>query len=519
MLNLILIFFSLMASPQSSKEPMITDRLDVSNYQASQGCDSSTNVTLYSEGKPLVNTGQQDQDGILTCYANAASLMIKSINPDLPVPSFHDIASYNNIKDGGNDQYKDFEWGSTCKVIQKIQNEMGANPALCSDHIFEFTPLQDELIYPIYNMVNNKNNPKELEEAVINFSNFIKKNEAPSKEGECSENIKSAYVQSYITESASLFDKDNGCDQKIKKYLNENKISLAWKVVNESMRISDSSGSTLEKKIVHFFKKYNYETYSSSIGSTIPLNYDAITNQLSEDIKTVNKKLWENILNTHPDCNNSDRRNLLVDNTQFFINSLYNSCYPKWTHWVQNYNSKKSECTMLPYQFADLVKIGDQLTLLSGIDKSSSRGILGQMVDLYCPNKSVYKMDKYKCQEAEIHANNSKKMLEVIRSSLEKNRALTIYTCSSIFINGIKSLYPGCANHAVTITGHKCLDGRPKIFITNSMGILCDEDEKSKKIFECEKDSNGITTGRAWVDYEYLIHPGGVYLNYFEDIK
>lgn len=69
---------------------------DLQNHNgACSSNKSSSPLSLYDKGNTLHGTKQQDQDGLSTCYANTASLIIKSYNPVLPTPSYLDIASFN----------------------------------------------------------------------------------------------------------------------------------------------------------------------------------------------------------------------------------------------------------------------------------------------------------------------------------------------------------------------------------------------------------------------------------------
>jgi hypothetical protein len=81
-------------------------------------------------------------------------------------------------------------------------------------------------------------------------------------------------------------------------------------------------------------------------------------------------------------------------------------------------------------------------------------------------------------------------------------------TCSSLFYDDVKQKYAGCSNHSVTATGFKCHEGRLKLEVSNSWGIACADSPEQKNLFECQRDQDGLTNGRSWVDYDYLSDQG-----------
>jgi len=63
-----------------------------------RNCEEKT-VKLNAEGGPLENIGIQDQDGLATCFANTASLMLSASLPNHPKVSFLDLALLQSSAD------------------------------------------------------------------------------------------------------------------------------------------------------------------------------------------------------------------------------------------------------------------------------------------------------------------------------------------------------------------------------------------------------------------------------------
>lgn len=102
------------------------------------------------------------------------------------------------------------------------------------------------------------------------------------------------------------------------------------------------------------------------------------------------------------------------------------------------------------------------------------------------------------------HKDSAKNIVQ----ELKKGHAVPISTCGSMYKDSEKQNYPNCKNHSVTATGYKCVNGQLKIEMTNSWGIDCTEDKSKLNLFECQKDSDGITNGRSWVDFNYMSNQG-----------
>lgn len=110
--------------------------------------------SLTDKDEKLANHKTQDQDGLGTCYANAASVMLKSVLPEAPDVSYTHAAivgssqanwkegkgeyvrKFKSNKKGVKDEYEDFTSGGTmCSTFNALQKNGGA--CAKSDSILE----------------------------------------------------------------------------------------------------------------------------------------------------------------------------------------------------------------------------------------------------------------------------------------------------------------------------------------------------------------------------------------------
>lgn len=188
------------SSNVSSRYSYTQDELNRFNRPDDLGeCSSGNNkaISLFDEGNTLHNEFTQDQDGLGTCYANSASIVMSSYNPELPMPSYLDIASYNP-EDNKNNYI--FDGGWTCKVMETIKAK---NVSLCENGLLENQPkgIQDKILYKLYDSFDKYGLTKEQARNILNmYSDYLEENPRPTSIG-CAEagklNIKS-YVQSQI---------------------------------------------------------------------------------------------------------------------------------------------------------------------------------------------------------------------------------------------------------------------------------------------------------------------------------
>lgn len=141
----------------------------------------SHHVSLFDEGKSLSSHKVQDQDGLGTCYANAASTVLKSVLPGNPDISYaHAAIKGSNSKSKGwktNSKYiesnKDlyYEGGYVCETIENMKKEGGACPkdlSLTENHELFSVSVQETLYKGLgkyFDELNKvKKNPKKFDE-------------------------------------------------------------------------------------------------------------------------------------------------------------------------------------------------------------------------------------------------------------------------------------------------------------------------------------------------------------------
>lgn len=98
-------------------------------------CEEGTQTSLFEETRPLRDHVTQDQDGLGTCYANAASVLMKSALKNHPDVSYiHAAMTVNAAKPSfiqGDD--KSFTWGgNVCDTVNAVAAAGGACPKAAS---------------------------------------------------------------------------------------------------------------------------------------------------------------------------------------------------------------------------------------------------------------------------------------------------------------------------------------------------------------------------------------------------
>jgi hypothetical protein len=107
--------------------------------------------------------------------------------------------------------------------------------------------------------------------------------------------------------------------------------------------------------------------------------------------------------------------------------------------------------------------------------------------------------------------------------SINSNKAIGLSVCTGFMQSNTLTTTSYCQNedtgidkhnnHAMTVSGYKCVNGKIMYELLNSWGVnSCPEpakneikDQKQNLLMSCVKDSNGNLTGRFYVDEEYLI--------------
>lgn len=621
---------------------------------ASEYCQGTTSpVSLYDKGKALYGVKSQDQDGLETCYANVASLVIKSYNPTKPVPSYLDIASYNN-----NDENKyDFNQGLTCNILNKIKDQ---NPTLCKEGILENLPLtvQDEILYTLYNIINDYNyTPSQMDKTLKLYDSLLAKNPFP-KATSCENEVDfSTIVQGYLhnqitklispavylsrkpTTQEKSFAKD--CSEKVrrslanevlvpnrsshrKEYYGDYRLSTEYlkNSVDDYVNILKSkkfpSGKSYYQTLIHNIDEEknikslesNYITLNTASSYQ---NAMQVKDMLIEADKVIVGQLYNRIYDDFPDirtCLESSRKKLFVSNAVNFMENAVAECKENEVKWDKSINEAAASCAAgdieLLTTFKTLTSLGESTNNLKDYLVKSDKNILKEIINNNCKEKSSYSLPSHSCSASPIQANlvgiksiqewkqyqavldkinkvfgsntsiptqslldefvkevqqmqakgdgfassystllynmfqaigsdpsitktsitNTLKMesqrawtmayesSQDIYSTLKSGKAVGITTCASLFNDIQKGNYEGCNDHSVALTGYKCVNGKLKVEVANSFGIGCVDDKSSLSKMECQRDRDGLTNGRSWIDLDYISNFGIVVHSY-----
>lgn len=162
--------------------------------------------------------------------------------------------------------------------------------------------------------------------------------------------------------------------------------------------------------------------------------------------------------------------------------------------------------------------MGNLMDKMKLLGVNYNRSVLGKMIDANCPQKINYPLKNLKCSTMAPGEDINDELVEIFYTNLKKQRVIGVGTCSSIFSKEEKNTFENCGDHVVAVTGFKCgYDKRPKVLVSNSWGISCKDKSETSRLVSCEKDSYGVTTGRAWVDLQYLVHPKDTRINIFSE--
>lgn len=488
-----------------NKKGVVGEKLPPNAFSTEKGCTSTEVIDLYAPGKPLHGIGQQDQDGLNTCYGNTASLMIKSINPELPVPSYLDIASYNN------NQYSmsgyDFDYGFPCEVINKISYK-SESLTLCPQGTFEEGHFQADVIHPLYNEFSSPADGKNPDDVRSIIRDDLQLNPFPLKLNECTDRIESSHLQYVIKNALELATfKNDTSKKKCLNNLENNKDSIGWRLLTS---IRNSGG---ERRVIDIFKRYDLFEYYNKLEQN---HIDSLNQSLASSTQPLKELALSEI---HKICPENDFYEPFKDTLErnHLLPLLYNSCHRTYKEWQQKMSSCNSQ--NMPSQFYEMLSnMGNLMDNMKLLGVKYNRSVLGKMIDANCPQKINYPLKNLKCSNMAIGGVGSDVLLESFYSSLKKQRVIAVDTCSSIFSKEEKNSFKDCREHSVAVTGLKCgYDKRPKVLVSNSWGIACKDKFETRHLVQCEKDSYGVTTGRAWVDLEYLVHPNDARINLFSE--
>lgn len=404
---------------------------------------TTSSKSLYDEGGSLYNVKQQDQDGLATCYANTASLILKSYNPELPTPSYLDLASYNNPS---TDKDYNFNYGDVCNVLNKAKKNGGK---LCSDGIIEnqTTSVQDKILYKLHNVINKYNYSKENMIKILDlYEGYINKNPRPEKISCEKTGIKfDKYINSMVDHfsKSDLYEQSNNFDeadmqqaQKCADLVSEKLKQLNYLTPTKSVTAKNNYGEfefnpALRANISNEYEKklktsklpsgkskYDYlvklldsqPTSSATYRYILGYNSNTQSQQYSEflkkmilgiDIEFVTK-MKEGLKASDPAVKLClEKAKPFDSNEGLFFNSILGDCFDD----IQNWRNEIWEFTKTCHDgdkelfdvFKTLTALGKNVDDMSKYIVDKDNNILRKIIDNNCENKNIYKMPISNC--------------------------------------------------------------------------------------------------------------------------
>lgn len=630
------------------------DEKSLQSFKNKDGfCNENYSLSLYDEGKSLHGVTQQDQDGLKTCYANTASLMLKSYNPHLPTPSYLDLASYNPESD---DKQYAFDYGESCHILDLYKK---SNDQLCHDEVIENQPhdIQDQILYKFSRLLDQRKtnvSNERLGELFQNYKNFLKLNPYPEY-SRCEEDSLSLinYVnykfRGLLDESFYFDDKkmrvEKDCYdivkdiamQNIKESSEEESVHYGeFKLKSDyEKKLNDNVLKLLKDKKLSKKRSYNdfildllnskdsnRAIYSYVLSDKNTLQSQELLEKMTPVIKLIDEYIYNDVLSSldseSQHCAEYIKKSTETPNEALFFNTLLGNCHRKRESWLyevyKNIIDCKEDETDILRVFRDITSLGVEMHRIESFINQDNNKNLKSFVHSICRNKANYELPSKTCESDVLPAglvslasvedwdtfvdfnkfldeyqkiypnkvddkdlvdtthlfdtffkkindsisfsdlskdylssyqyndlsllfaeklsyklgekipmnsvktllkesvmdlkNKQKNMKNMIVQKLNSGKAIGVGSCSSLFSDEEKKSYPNCFNHAVTMTGVKCVQGRLKVELTNSWGIGCQDDSESQNLYQCQRDEEGLTNGRSWVDFDYLSDQG-----------
>jgi hypothetical protein len=419
-----------------------------------QGVDSA--VSLYDPGKSLNQVKQQDQDGLGTCYANTASLIIKSYHPDKPVPSYLDLARFNPAVP--NKTYE-FESGYACEVVNEWQ---ATKRPLCTDSLLENQPkeVQDKILTGLYDAINkHQASPEKVKEIFEQYQTYVAQNPKPQKTP-CLDKMDQLRFENYVDfKILELVDENSFLPvREDYNYTPEEinfsktcakKFSERFKALGitqeESYSLDDGTISTFpifnpaqadraHELVRNFLKGETLpsgETYLKKIlkildsqpssDSKISLVFDNNAGSRSyqkfvEDLlKSSQNKIFSNFLSESLDGQEELQSCLAQSpawnevNAESLMNTLLGQCTPvEEKQWNFEFSDEKKDCPEVEVSMFDVFNTLSDLELsMDKIEKfvlEEDKELLKQIIEKNCQNWQEYPMPPGQCERSPIPA-------------------------------------------------------------------------------------------------------------------
>jgi hypothetical protein len=408
-------------------------------------CTGNTaGLSLYDPGRTLHGTVQQDQDGLNTCYANTASLVLKSYNPDLPTPSYLDLASFNEASD---QKLYDFDYGNTCYILNKVKE---ANSSLCSDEILENQPvsLQDDTLKKLYDVINTYHyTPTQMIDVLKKYEGFLAKNPLPNQIS-CAENDRvnlEKYINSRIDSLMNGYtyanqqewtQADDEVSERCASLVKERMLELKILVNSESGESKNYYGdfemnpklrSELNEKYLKQMKKNQLgsgksqfdffvglldskatsrATYEHVLGGGV--RSDQYQQMLAKIATEVNGQVLletiQKIAYSRPDiqaCFDKAGGQILDASEGLFFNSALGDCFKEQNQWRREINEFTMSChdpeKDLFLIFRNLSALDQSVNDIEKYLVNNNKNILKQIIDNNCKQKNRYQFPAGSC--------------------------------------------------------------------------------------------------------------------------
>lgn len=412
-----------------------------------QGGESG--VSLYDPGRSLHQAKQQDQDGLSTCYANTASLILKSYNPNLPTPSYLSLAAYNS---SSPDKNYDFNLGYTCDVLNKWKKDQ---KPLCGDEILENQPIeiQDKILFKLYDAVNKHHyKPDQMLKVLATYEDYLASHPMPPKRS-CLENAHQLTFDQYIdgklavlTEDYSFYpDREDGmltpaeesfaknCSQQFKRKLLESNL-----VDEKTIKYDDGTSSVyyefksqitnpMSDQYQNFFKNHRHNSGTTYYESLVKLldsqatqsaTYEHVIGETTKSkqyitymdkmVREANAKILKQFRDSLVD-NNPELKACLdkakdrdEPQSELFFNSLLGQCQSgEMKEWRNKIWESTQSCVEVEKDLFDVFKtlsaLGQSVEDIKKFIVNQDKNILSQIVDKNCSKSYQYQVPKNDC--------------------------------------------------------------------------------------------------------------------------
>lgn len=484
---------------------------------------------LDQKGKSLENFKAQDQDGLGTCYANAASVILQSKLPGHPEVSYLDLAINYKI-DGINNQKLKLSQnssvniytkekksklvpivddGGSCLTIKKViehQKSLG-HAVLCprnalnienkySSGDYNWAQFENILNASLYmNQFQSTFNLSSIEnkQKYLAFKNSLTKlindQQEEFKKSECNK-ISPVGNDVFLNLFIKMIEKDESC---VGNYPVSTPVCKAVSTLVDSLIITDNGAVDFKNYSKDFLNDLNVNIFKTSDSVEI----DELKSQLIDSFKNIAKLNKEEV----------QEIGLIVDKIPLHIfqkqldvindikkNGFSKACAEQKTlKYLSSdrfkYNWKKEVNLCLNSKLMeDLSRLVSQYRQadLEGFDNIINFILENAALNYDEAIKALYAADcgdndkilipeDLSCEQYKLdYANNidKEKVNQVIFDSLKNDTPTIGYLCSNIFDGPVTSqiLNEECNDHVVAIIGMKCIDGKNQFLIQNSWG-------------------------------------------------